>query len=134
RPQREGPRVEGGGRQEAVDHAQPGSNRLPARDSEGLTAREAKEEKTMRRALPVWTIALAMAGTPVLAGGGRNVSVTTNRGGPIDRCDQIRVTFDDEEAARSEQELTVPRSRDPLRLHVGENSGLWVQASDRRDF
>ena len=88
----------------------------------------------MRRALPVWTIALAMAGTPVFAGGGRNVSVTTNRGGPIDRCDQIRVTFDDEEAARSEQELTLPRSRDPLRLHVGENSGLWVQASDRRDF
>src|SRR5438876_183427 len=84
----------------------------------------------------IGTMALAILCLPLSAESGhrgRNVSTNTERG-PIDRCDQIRVTFDDVEAARSEEEILVARSRDPLRISVSENSGLWVQASDRRDF
>lgn len=91
----------------------------------------------MRPGLSIGAIALAISCLPLSAESGhrsRNIS-TTNRGGePIDRCDQIRVTFDDVEAARSEEEIPVARSRDPLRISVSESSGLWVQASDRRDF
>ena len=84
----------------------------------------------------IGTMALAICCLPLSAESGhrgRNVSTNTGRG-PIDRCDQIRVTFDDEEAARSEEEIPVARSRDPLRISVSQNSGLRVQASDRRDF
>jgi hypothetical protein len=91
----------------------------------------------MRPGLLIGTIALAMTCMPLLAESGhrgRSVSVTNRGDQPIDRCDQIRVTFDDVEAARSEEEIAVARSRDPLRVSVSDNSGLWVQASDRRDF
>src|SRR6266851_5323038 len=90
----------------------------------------------MKLRLLIGTIALAMTCMPLLAESGhrgRSVSVTNRGDEPIDRCDQIHVTFDDVEAARSEEEIAVARSRDPLRVSVSENSGLWVQASDRRD-
>src|SRR6266498_2501510 len=85
----------------------------------------------------IGTLALAISCLSLSAASqhrSRNVS-TTNRGDePIDRCDQIRVTFDDAEAARSEEEIPITRSRDPLRIIVSDNSGLWVQSSDRKDF
>src|SRR5436190_634811 len=71
----------------------------------------------------IGTMALAILCLPLSAESGhrgRNVSTNTERG-PIDRCDQIRVTFDDVEAARSEEEILVARSRDPL--SISESTG-----------
>lgn len=91
----------------------------------------------MRNPLRIGMIAFAACCLTIAAEGrSRNstVSVGGSGEGPIDRCDQIRVTFDGAEAARAEEEIAVPRTRDALRIAVADNSGLWVQASDRGDF
>lgn len=61
------------------------------------------------------------------------MSVSTERDGLIDECRQMRVTFDDTEAARAEQMLSGPAPRGALRFRAPANSGIFVLGADRFD-
>lgn len=64
----------------------------------------------------------------------RNVSVSTGNDGDVRGCGDIRIRFNDRDAARSEERLSGPGPRGPLTIRLPENSGAWVRGSDRRDF
>jgi len=92
----------------------------------------------MRRTLILGTILIAGAwGATGIAGehqhGGHNVSISTSDEGPIQDCGQIRVHFDDSEAARAEQQLAAPVPSHPLVMRMPAGSGLYVTGTDRRD-
>ncbi|MFN2385858.1 MAG: hypothetical protein ABR576_06170 [Thermoanaerobaculia bacterium] len=58
--------------------------------------------------------------------GGRNVNVSTEGRSP-ESCSDVRVTFDDREGLRAEEDIALDRiGGDPLRLRLPDNSGLWV--------
>ena len=65
--------------------------------------------------------------------GRHGMSISTERDGPIDDCRQMRVTFDDTEAARAEQTLSAPAPRGALRFRAPANSGIFVLGADRSD-
>ena len=79
----------------------------------------------------------ALTGGPAVAGehrhGNRNVSVSTSDEGPIQDCGQIRVRFDDAEAARAEEQIAAPARSQPLVMRMPASSGLYVTGADRRD-
>jgi len=60
-------------------------------------------------------------------------SISTERDGPIDNCRQMRVTFDDMDAARAEETVSVPAPRGALRFRAPANSGIFVVGADRSD-
>lgn len=61
------------------------------------------------------------------------MSISTERDLLIDDCRQMRVTFDDEEAARAEETLSAPAPRGALRFRAPANSGVLVVGADRSD-
>ncbi len=65
--------------------------------------------------------------------GHHGTSVSTQRDGPIDDCRQVRVSFDDEAAARAEETVTGPAPRGALKFRAPANSGIFVLGSDRSD-
>lgn len=60
-------------------------------------------------------------------------SISTEHDGPMDDCRQMRVTFDDVDAARAEETVSVPAPRGALRFRAPANSGIFVSGSDRTD-
>ena len=52
---------------------------------------------------------------------------------PIDDCRQMRVTFDDVDAARAEETVSVPAPRGALRFRAPSNSGIFVSGSTGAD-
>jgi hypothetical protein len=89
----------------------------------------------MNRRLLVFGMVVALCAAPArgTSRSGHNMSVTTDHDGPIDDCRQVRVTFDHDEAARSEESLAVP-SGGTLRLRAPAHSGIYVQGGDARNF
>src|SRR5215468_2625136 len=89
------------------------------------------------RVLGTALLAGAVMTTSAIAGGyhhgGRNVTVSTGDEGPIRDCGQIRVRFDDSEAARAEEQLAAPARSQPLAMRMPANSGLYISGTDRRD-
>ncbi len=86
----------------------------------------------------VFWIVLAVCLTASVAGaterhGRHGASVSVERDGPIDDCRQMRVTFDDAEAARAEETVTGPAPRGALRFRAPANSGIFVLGADRSD-
>ncbi len=65
--------------------------------------------------------------------GRHGASISTERDGPIDDCRQMRVTFDDAEAARAEETVSGPAPRGALRFRAPANSGIFVLGDDRSD-
>jgi hypothetical protein len=63
-----------------------------------------------------------------------NVSVSTRNDGDVRACGDIRIRFNDRDAARSEERLSGLGPRGPLMIRLPENSGAWVKGSDRSDF
>src|SRR5712692_10964917 len=90
-------------------------------------------------ATPVWISlvgGMCLMAASMIAGEhrhGGNVNVSTNDEGPIQDCGQIRVRFDDSEAARAEQQLAAPAPSYPLVMRMPASSGLYVTGADRRD-
>ena len=60
-------------------------------------------------------------------------NISTEHDGPIDDCRQLRVTFDDVDAARAEETVSVPAPRGALRFRAPANSGIFVLGADRSD-
>ncbi|HXM77295.1 MAG TPA: hypothetical protein VN971_10995 [Thermoanaerobaculia bacterium] len=65
---------------------------------------------------------------------GGNVSISTGNDGDVRACGDIRIRFNDRDAARSEERLSGVAPRGPLTIRLPENSGAWVRGSDRSDF
>ena len=61
------------------------------------------------------------------------MNISTEHDGPIDGCRQMRVTFDDVDAARAEETVSVPAPRGALRFRAPANSGIFVLGADRSD-
>jgi hypothetical protein len=71
-------------------------------------------------------------GLPLAAS--QNISVNT-RGEPLERCDQLDVTYDSQPAARGEQNLLVPLADAPaLTVSPPENGGVHVVGWDRAEY
>jgi hypothetical protein len=71
-------------------------------------------------------------GLPVAAS--QSISVNT-RGEPLERCDQLDVTYDSQPAARGEQKLSVPLADAPaLTVSPPENGGVHVVGWDRAEY
>lgn len=85
----------------------------------------------------VWIVLASCLAAVVMRGierhGRHGMSVSTERDGLIDDCRQMRVTFDDAEAARAEQTLSGPAPRGALRFRAPANSGIFVLGADRSD-
>jgi hypothetical protein len=63
----------------------------------------------------------------------RSMSISIDDDEEISRCDQIRVTFDDEGAARAEEAVPVAGLRS-LRVDAARNGGIHVTGWDRSDY
>ena len=112
---------------------QQGGDGLPDGVGEGL-----KEEAVMNgKQRIVWIVLASCLAAVVTRGierhGRHGMSVSTERDGLIDDCRQMRVTFDDAEAARAEQTLSGPAPRGALRFRAPANSGIFVLGADRSD-
>jgi hypothetical protein len=86
-----------------------------------------------RHALPV--LLLSLFASAATAGSGRHdgVNVTTRYGFPS-RCGDLEITIEGRPALRDEHALSVtPPAREALRIRAARNSGVRVEASDRRD-
>lgn len=85
-----------------------------------------------RHALPV--LLLSLFTSAAAAGSGRHdVNVTTRYGFPS-RCGDLDVTIEGRPAMRDEQALAVtPDAGAVLRIRAARNSGVRIDASDRRD-
>ncbi len=85
----------------------------------------------------VWIVLASCLAAVAMRGierhGRHGMSVSTERDGLIDDCRQMRVTFDDAEAARAEQTLSGPAPRGALRFRAPANSGIFVLGADRSD-
>jgi len=92
----------------------------------------------MNRTMIFGTILIASAWSAAgIAGehryGGHNINVSTSDDRPIQDCGQIRVQFDDFEAARGEEQLAAPAPSHPLVMRMPASSGLYVTGGDRSD-
>ena len=91
----------------------------------------------MRRALELFlAAALFVATYPAYAHSGRHhygLSVSTDDRDVIS-CDQLRVSADNRELARSEDRLTLPQTSSTVRVEAAENGGVYVYGWDRQDF
>jgi hypothetical protein len=119
--------------QEWKEAMQQGGDGLPDGVVEGL-----KEEAVMNgKQRIVWIVLASCLAAVVMRGierhGRHGMSVSTERDGLIDDCRQMRVTFDDAEAARAEQTLSGPAPRGALRFRAPANSGIFVLGADRSD-
>jgi hypothetical protein len=77
-------------------------------------------------------IGVLACGLPAAAG--QNISVNT-RGEPLERCDQLDISFDSRPASRGEQQLAVRLSEAPaLTVSPPENGGVHVVGWDRAEY
>jgi hypothetical protein len=84
-----------------------------------------------RHALPV--LLLSLSASAAAASGRHDVNVTTRYGFPS-RCGDLEVVIEGRPALRDEQALSVtPPAGTALRIRAAHNSGVRVEASDRRD-
>jgi len=68
------------------------------------------------------------------AAASQNISVNT-RNEPLERCDQLDVSYDSQPAARGEQQLSVPLADAPaLTVSPTENGGVHVVGWDRAEY
>ena len=65
--------------------------------------------------------------------GRHGMNVSTERDGPFDDCRQLRVTFDEAQAARAEETVSGPAPRGAMRFKAPANSGIFVLGADRPD-
>ncbi len=92
-----------------------------------------------RRVFLIGAIFLAMTVPGRLDGesrhrhGGHNVNVTTDGEDAITSCSQIRVRFDERDAARAEDVVTARLSAAVLTIRVPESSGAYVRGGDGSD-
>jgi len=84
-----------------------------------------------------WSVTLGIGVLGLLVGGSasaQNVHVKS-WDEPVERCDQLDITYDDEPAARSETQLTASLADAPtLTANPLENGGVYVVGSDRADY
>jgi hypothetical protein len=74
-----------------------------------------------------------LAGGPA-AGASQNISVNT-RDEPLERCDQLEVSFDSRPAVRGDQQLSVPLAEAPaLTVSPPANGGVYVVGWDRAEY
>ena len=78
----------------------------------------------MRRLLPLLALLVFL---PAFAHShhGMNVNISTNNDEPLSRCDQIRVTFDDQRVPVVEETLDT-RGLRALTVHEARNGGIYV--------
>lgn len=88
-------------------------------------------------ALCLLTFCLTLTAEAALAGSGRhdmNVNVSSHFATSSPQCSDLDVTIEGRPALRDEHAMTVSLSgRSPLRIRAARNSGVYIQASDRRD-
>jgi hypothetical protein len=79
--------------------------------------------------------AVLALGAAAAQAGHRNRNVSIRDGENPGRCEDVRVFFDDREAARAEERMTVPATPGTsLHIEAARNSGAHVRESDRADF
>jgi hypothetical protein len=80
-------------------------------------------------------LALVMALLAVSTAGAQSVSVDTPDGEPVERCDQLKISFDEQPAARGEQQLAVARGDAPtLTVDAPQHGGVYAVGSERADY
>jgi hypothetical protein len=78
-------------------------------------------------------VPLAMLASPGSRSHRRSMSISVDDDEDITRCDQIRVTFDNDGAARGEEAVAVAGLRS-LRVDAARNGGIHVTGWDRADY
>jgi hypothetical protein len=69
-----------------------------------------------------------------LVASAQSISVNT-RGEPLERCDQLDISYDSQPAARGEQQVSVPLADAPaLTVSPPENGGVHVVGWDRAEY
>lgn len=78
------------------------------------------------------SVAILALGAATAQGGHRGRNVSIRDGENPGRCEDVRVLFDGQPAARAEERITVPGRS--LRVESARNSGVHVREADRADF
>lgn len=79
-------------------------------------------------------LCLGVLASGLPAAASQNISVNT-RGEPLERCDQLDITYDSQPAARGEQQLSVTLADAPaLTVSPPENGGVHVIGWDRAEY
>jgi hypothetical protein len=81
---------------------------------------------------PVVLLAVS-ASVPVAAARESSVNVTVDSDRAIERCTDVRITYDERDAARAEDSFEIPGGA-PLSVRLPENSGIRVIGEKRSGF
>ncbi len=82
----------------------------------------------------VFVLCVAWLVSATSLGAGSSVTVSAEDGGRLESCDEIRVRFDDEEGARSEEVLTLAGSTRRLRVSAPDQASVRIQSVEAEDI
>lgn len=80
-------------------------------------------------------LALFLSASALCAGHRRGVNVSIDDGQDPSRCEDIRITIDENPVVRAQESIRIPETPGAtLRVRVPDHSGVRVVGGDRRDF